>query len=82
MRRPCTCHVHLQVGTASVIAVLGGVHSANIFQIAWAPDNGGYGTSESSGQRLASVDQSAKAVVWDVATATPLTVCSVVPGTL
>jgi hypothetical protein len=66
----------LQVGTASIVAVLSGIHASSIVKIAWSPEYAAYGSSASWGQRLASVDEAGKAVVWDVSTASPLTVCS------
>lgn len=62
------------------MAVLSGVHTSNIVKIVWSPEAGAYGTAESWGQRLASVDEGGKAVVWDVSTASPLTICSSVTG--
>lgn len=76
-----SCHGDaLQVGTASIVAVISGLHTSNIVKIAWSPESAAYGTAESWGQRLASVDEGGKAVVWDVSTASPLTVCSSVTG--
>jgi hypothetical protein len=72
----------MQIGTASVVAVLSGVHSSHIVQLAWRPSVYGHESTETNGQRLASVDHGGKVVVWDVSTASPLTICSVIQGNL